>query len=89
MNININNNDIGGANTNLKKSFETIGDILFQKKDPRNYVQTFKNLSPMFIGIVSKQLEHVTTRKVGEWLGLENSIDARQVIQELKRISNG
>jgi transcriptional regulator with XRE-family HTH domain len=80
--------DVGGANTNLKKEFPTIGRILFKEKDVCDYVQNLKTLSPLFVDIVSKQIDNVTTSKVGEWLGFETGLDAKQVIKELKKISS-
>jgi hypothetical protein len=81
----IEDHEIGRANTNLKKKFPTIGDILFKGEDSREYIERLKKLSPLFIDIVLKQIDNATTRKVGEWLGLESSLDAKQVIEELRK----
>lgn len=88
-NLSIDFKDVGGANTNLKKEFPTIGHILFKEKDACDYIQTLKTLSPLFLDIVSKQIDNVTTGKVGEWLGFETGLDAKQVIKELKKTSSG
>ncbi|MBW2027315.1 MAG: hypothetical protein JRI90_18635 [Deltaproteobacteria bacterium] len=80
---------VGGANTNLKKQFQSIGDILFKDKDARRYVHILRTLSPLFIDIVARNISKVTTRKVGEWLGLESQLDAKQVIDELQKICSG
>lgn len=81
--------EVGGANTNLKKQFPPIGDILFKEKDPRSYIYNLKELSPLLFEIVSKLIDNVTTRKSGEWLGLESEIDAKQAIEELRKVRDG
>ena len=78
---------VGGADTNLKKLFPTIGNILFDVEDVREYIDWLKTLSPLFVEILKDQIENVTPRKVAEWLGLESMLDGKQVIDELKRIS--
>ena len=80
------NLEVGGANTNIKKQFPQIGDILFKDKDPRGYIHTLKALSPLFFEIVTRHIDNVTTRKIGEWLSLESEIDAKQAIEELRRV---
>jgi len=80
---------VGGANTNLKKQFPSIGDILFKDKDPGEYIHVLNALSPLFLDIVARNIGKVTTRKAGEWLGLESKLDAKQVIDELQKISAG
>ena len=77
---------IGGADTNLKKEFPAIGDILFKGKDPRNFITTIKELSPLFIEIILRQLDGLTIRKLGEILGIENLMDAKVVKDELLRL---
>lgn len=79
--------DVGGANTNLKKEFPTIGNILFDVEDVREYIDWLKTLSPLFVEILKDQTENATPRKVAEWLGLESTLDGKQVVDELKRIS--
>ena len=78
---------VRGADTNLKKEFPTIGDILFKKKEPRDYVNTVLSLSPLFINTIINQLEGLTDRKLGELLGIENIMDARAVRDELVRLT--
>jgi len=79
---------IGGADTNLKKEFPTIGEILFKEKEPRDFVGTIAALSPLFINILLAQIEGLTTRKLGEILGLDNLLDATMVKDELLRLKN-
>jgi len=37
---------------------------------------------------VSQQINNVTTRKIGEWLGLESSLDVKEVIDEWRSVIN-
>jgi transcriptional regulator with XRE-family HTH domain len=82
------NLNVAGANANLRKEFPCIGDILFEDQDPKCYVNNLKTLTPLFFGIVSQQINNVTIRKIGEWLGLESSLDAKEVIEEWRRVIN-
>ncbi len=79
---------IGGADTNLKKEFPTIGDILFKEKEPRDFVRAIADLSPLFIKIVLGQIDGLTTRKLGELLCIENLTDSKMVKDELLRLKN-
>lgn len=83
------NLNIGGADTNLRKEFPTIGHILFSDKDPRNYANALDQLSPLFINIILTQIDGLTHRKIGEILGLENLIDTMEVKNELMRLKKG
>jgi len=79
---------IGGADTNLKKEFPTIGEILFKESEPRDFVNTVAGLSPLFINTILDQIDGLTTRKLGEILGIENLMDATPVKNELMRLKN-
>ena len=79
--------NVGGANTNLRKEFSTIGNILFDVEDVREHITRLKALSPLFVEILRNQIDNTTPRKTSEWLGLESMLDGKQVIDELKRIS--
>ena len=79
--------NVGGANTNLKKEFPTIGKILFDVEDVREHITRLKALSPLFVDILRNQIDNASSRKTAEWLGLESMLDGKQVIDELKRIS--
>lgn len=81
--------DVGGANTNLKKQFPTIGEILFRENEARSYIQHLQTLSPLFIDVAVGQIKNATTRKIGDWFGLESRLDAEQVMAELQRIAEG
>lgn len=79
---------IGGADTYLKKQFPTVGDVLFKSKNPRDYVEKLGSLSPLFLKIVLDQMDNVTTRRIAEWFDLDNVLDGRQVVEELRRIKS-
>jgi hypothetical protein len=73
------NINIGGAGTNLKKEFRTIGDILFEDDDPKSYVKLLTALTPRFINILKEQNENISYRKLGQLLGLESALDAKEI----------
>jgi transcriptional regulator with XRE-family HTH domain len=78
---------VGGANSNLKKLFPSIGHVLFKEEDARVFVSKLKKLSPLFFEILETQIHSATIRRVGEWLGLESGLDAEQVAKEIRRIA--
>ncbi len=77
---------VGGADTNLKKKFPTIGEILYRQNEPREYVNTIKELSPLFTKVILDQIDTLTTRKLGELLGIENIMDVKNVKDEFIRL---
>lgn len=81
--------NVAGADTNLKKVLPKVRDILFDKSDARKYIETLCELSPDFIDLVAKQTPNVSLRKLGEWLGLDNTIDAKAILGELQRLAKG
>ncbi len=77
---------VGGADTNLKKKFPTIGEILYMQNEPREYVNAIKELSPLFTKVILDQIDVLTTRKLGELLGIENIMDVKNVKDEFIRL---
>ena len=77
---------IGGADSNLKKGFPTIGDILFTGDDPRGYVAKMSALSPLFTDTIRNQLDSISNNKLGEMLGIESVLDARAIKDELMKL---
>jgi transcriptional regulator with XRE-family HTH domain len=71
--------NIGGADTNLKKEFRTIGDILFEDDDPKSFVELLSALTPRFINTLKEQIENISSRKLGQLLGLESALDAKEI----------
>lgn len=78
--------DIFGADTKLKKEFPSIGEILFKSNEPHDYIQHLRKLSPIFFDIVSRQIDNPSTRKFGEWLGLDTTLDAEHARKEWRKI---
>ena len=76
---------VGGAATNLKAAISTLRQILFSHEDSRHYVETLYKLSPNFMDLIKQQIPECTVRKFGEWLGLDTSMDAQAVMEEISR----
>jgi len=76
---------IGGAATVLNKEFPKVSDVLFINQDPNAYTEMLNRLSPLFTRLVAAQLESASIRKLGEWLGLGTSMDAKYVMKGIKR----
>ncbi|MBC8199550.1 MAG: ImmA/IrrE family metallo-endopeptidase [Desulfobacteraceae bacterium] len=79
---------IGGADSNFKKGFHTIGDIIFIGNDPRDYVAKISTLSPLFTSIILNQIDSITNRKLGEMLGIESVLDTKAVKDELIKLKS-
>ncbi len=73
----------GGADSNLKKGFPIIGDILFLSNDPNDYVAKILKLSPLFTRVILNQIDSITNSKLGEILGIESVLDVKAVKDEL------
>jgi len=76
---------VGGAATNLKSTVPVLRKILFSHEDPRHYVDMLYDLSPNFMKLVEAQVPDCSVRKFGEWLGLDTSMDAQAVMNEISR----
>ncbi len=77
---------LAAADTNLKKNFPALAAVLLSPAEPRAYIQKLQAFSPIFVDIVRNQRNSASKRKVGEWLGFDNVIDAKCAIEELSRI---
>jgi hypothetical protein len=77
--------NVGGADTNLKKNFPTIGDVLFGSDDPLSFIDTLKKLSPKFFNIIAEKYHECSVRKFGEWIGLDNEMDSKETRVALER----
>jgi transcriptional regulator with XRE-family HTH domain len=78
--------DVGGADTNLKKEFTSIGNLLNSCTTPGKYISLLENLSPLFISSLCKQVENISDRKLSFLLGLENSLDIIEIRKELTNL---
>jgi transcriptional regulator with XRE-family HTH domain len=74
---------IGGANSNLRKRFVAFGDILFDSENLRHFLYTYQKYSPMFYNVVLRQLDSLTTRKIGQIFGMDSYLDAKALKEEL------
>jgi transcriptional regulator with XRE-family HTH domain len=81
--------NVAGADVNLKKAMPNVSDILFDDGDARRYIERLHELSPNFTELVADQASNASLRKLGEWMGLDNTIDAKLVLSELQRIGKG
>lgn len=77
--------NVGGAATNLKTAVPTIRQILFSHEDSRHYVEGLYALSPNFMSLIEQQVPECSIRKFGEWLGLDTTMDAQSVMDEIAR----
>lgn len=77
--------NVGGADSNLRKKFPTVGEILFRSEDVSHYVRIMKTLSKNFLSILLSQLDNISTRKLGEILGIDSILDAKEVRNELQK----
>jgi len=78
--------NLGGADTNLKKDFYSVGDALTSITDPAEYFSVIQNISPLFIESLAKQSVNLTYRRIGELLNISSSLDAAEVRDELLRL---
>ncbi|MDG5814966.1 XRE family transcriptional regulator [Chitinispirillales bacterium ANBcel5] len=74
---------VGGAATNLKTGVPVLRKILFSHENPRHYVDMLYELSPNFMKLIQAQVPQCSIRKLGEWLGLDTSMDAQEVMNEI------
>ena len=79
---------IGGAAAKFKKRFPSLRDVLYRESDPRRFVRELFELSPHFMNLVKTSLPTASIRKVGEWIGLDSTIDSKTVIDEINRYGN-
>ncbi|KPA09986.1 hypothetical protein MHK_009812 [Candidatus Magnetomorum sp. HK-1] len=80
---------IGSADTNLKKQFQTIGDILFESSEPQTFLKNMKQWSPLFVDTVIQQSNDISTRKLGELFGLQGYLDADTLKKEIMLMRSG
>jgi transcriptional regulator with XRE-family HTH domain len=71
--------NVGGADTNLKREFPSIGDILFEDDDPKSFLELLSALTPRFINTLKEQSESISYRKLGQLIGLESALDAKEI----------
>ena len=75
--------NVGGADSNLKKEFPTIGEIVFEGNDARKFIHNLKKLSNNFLKVIIEQADTLSHRKLAEILGIESVLDAQEIQSEL------
>lgn len=76
---------VGGADSNLRKRFCTIGEEISSEKDVRKFLSSMHSLSPNFFNVVASQIDSISNRKLAEVLGLDSELDAGEIKAELQR----
>ena len=79
------NLNVGGADTNFRKVFPSIGDELFSDSDVSSYLNTLRRISPVFFHEIVKQYSGLSDRRLGELLGVEHILDGKEVRLELEK----
>lgn len=74
-----------GASIKLGKEFPTLRTILFGSDNVQDFLDRMYALSPEFMKLIEQQIPECSVRKLGEWLGLDNSMDAQTVMEEMLR----
>lgn len=78
--------DVGGADTNLKKDFLTIGEILNRNGNEYDYLNVLSKLSPLFVTAIYEQLENISDRKLAFLLCTEGNYDIYEIRKELPKL---
>jgi transcriptional regulator with XRE-family HTH domain len=78
--------NVGGADTNLKKKFFTIGERLFTSDNVSDYIALLLKLTPNFLATIKNQIDSLSDRKLGELLGVASCLDAREVKNEIAKL---
>jgi len=87
--ITFNYSKICAANENFKKTFPTIGEILFDTDDPIRFVQNLSTFFPKFFTKLVFIIDNITDRKLGELLNLDSYLDAVEIKKVIKKIHQG
>lgn len=80
--------NVGGADTNFRKEFKSIGDELFGDNDPEAFLDTLEYVSPVFVNAVLEQYGGLSDRRLGDLLGIDHILDAKAVRAELDRLNS-
>lgn len=80
--------NIGGADTNFKKDFKSIGEWLFDNNGPDKYFATLVSVSPIFVNSVLEQYQNLSDRRLGDLLGIDHVLDAKAVRGELDKLKS-
>lgn len=87
--LKLSRNSVHGADGNLRQqSPQTLYDALFGD-EAEGYVRALQTLTPIWFGIVAGSLDAMTIRKLADVLGLESVLDAKEVREEIERMTTG
>ena len=80
--------NVGGADTNFRKEFKSIGDELFIDNEPEAYLDKLMYVSPVFVNAVLEQYGGLSDRRLGDLLGITHVLDAKAVRGALDKLSS-
>lgn len=75
--------NVGGADSNIRKEFPTIAEIIFEGDDARKFIQNLMRYSNNFFEVIMEQADTLSNRKLAEILGIESTLDAQEIQAEL------
>lgn len=78
--------NVGGADSNLRKQFRTVGEELQLTKTAREFVEALSYLSPHYLKSLVKHQENISDRKLAFLLGIDESLDIIEIRKELMTI---
>lgn len=76
----------GPADTNLRKKFKSLNEILLGSDNVRKFINHYRELSPLFVNLVLDQMEHFSTRSLGELFAVDNYLDMVSLRDELLQL---
>jgi len=80
--------NIHGADSNLKKAFPTIQQLVFIDNEVRTFVYNLMSLNINFFKVISNQIDSISNRKLAELFELESVLDAKDFKAELLKESS-
>ncbi|GAB6059288.1 helix-turn-helix domain-containing protein [Desulfonatronum parangueonense] len=72
----------------IRAESPTVREHFFGAKDAREYVECWKNVSPIFINHVIEKSDKLSTRRICELLSIDSELDAVDAKDELIRIKS-
>ena len=74
--------NIGAADTNLRKEFPTIGDLLYSDNSISHFIKHQKRWSPLFYSIIREQIKDISHSKLAEIYEI-STLDAKDLKLEM------
>ena len=74
--------NVGGADSNLRKEFPTLDNILYENTSTQNFIEKQKQLSPLFFNIIQAQINDLSFSKLAEIYGI-TTLDAKEMKEEM------